>query len=80
MCLQNNEVMSILPPIFWQQQIDWSYCAKWPKNYFTHDVSHKKSALPNQKIFFRIQSTRLADLFEPLNSSLAQSAEELGRW
>jgi len=27
-----------------------------------------------------VQSTRLADLFEPLNSSLAQSAEELGRW
>jgi len=29
---------------------------------------------------FRVQSTRLADPFEPLNSSLAQSAEELGRW
>ena len=26
-----------------------------------------------------VQSTRLADPFEPLNSSLAQSAEELGR-
>jgi len=26
-----------------------------------------------------VQSARLADLFEPLNSSLAQSAEELGR-
>ena len=35
---------------------------------------------PNQKLFFRVQSTRLADPFEPLNSSLAQSAEELGRW
>jgi len=32
------------------------------------------------KNFFRVQSTRLADPFEPLNSSLAQSAEELGRW
>jgi len=30
--------------------------------------------------FFRVQSTRLADAFEPLNSSLAQSAEELGHW
>jgi len=29
--------------------------------------------------FFQVQSTRLADLFEPLNSSLAQSVEELGR-
>jgi len=27
-----------------------------------------------------MQSTRLADPFEPLNSSQAQSAEELGRW
>ena len=34
----------------------------------------------NQKIFFQVQSARLSDPFEPLNSSLAQSAEELGRW
>jgi len=27
-----------------------------------------------------VQSTRLADLFEALKSSLAQSAEELGHW
>jgi len=27
-----------------------------------------------------VQSRRLANPFEPLNSSLAQSAEELGRW
>jgi len=27
-----------------------------------------------------VQTRRLADLFEPLNSSLAQSAEELWRW
>jgi len=27
-----------------------------------------------------VQPTRLADLFEPLNSSLAQSVKELGRW
>ena len=53
---------------------------KWPQNYFTYDVSHKKSAPPNQKIFFRVQSARLAIPFEPLNSSLAQSAEELGSW
>ena len=35
---------------------------------------------PQPKIFFQVQSTRLADPFEPLNSSLAQSVEELGRW
>jgi len=27
-----------------------------------------------------VQSTRLADPFEPWNSSLAQSTEDLGRW
>jgi len=32
------------------------------------------------KNFFRVQSIRLADPFEPLNSSLAQLAEELGCW
>ena len=29
---------------------------------------------PTKKFFFRVQSTRLADPFEPLNSSLAQLA------
>jgi len=43
-------------------------------------TSVTKICTPNQKIFFQVISTRLADLFEPLNSSLAQSAEELGRW
>ena len=52
--------------------------ATWAK--MTYDVSHKKSAPPNQQIFFQAQSTRLADPFEPLNSSLAQSSEELGHW
>jgi len=51
---------------------------KWPKNYFTYDATHKKSANPNQKKFFRVQSRRLSDPFEPLNSS--QSAEDLGGW
>jgi len=53
---------------------------KVAKNSSTYDVTHKKPAPPNQKNFFRVQSTRLADPSEPLNSSLAQSAEELGRW
>jgi len=25
---------------------------KWPKSYFTYDVTHKKSATPNKKSFF----------------------------
>jgi len=48
-----------------------------PKNYFTYDVTHKKYATPKQKFFFRVQTRRLAESFEVLNSSLAQLAEEL---
>ena len=44
------------------------------------DKAVKKTRTPQAKIFFRVQSIRLADPFEPLNSSLAQSAEELGHW
>jgi len=40
----------------------------------------QKTRNPQAKNFFRLQSTRLADPFEPLNSSLAQSEEQLGRW
>jgi len=43
-------------------------------------MSVTKNPHPQTKIFFRVQSTRLADPFELLNSSLAQSVEELGRW
>jgi len=43
-------------------------------------TSVTKNPHPQPKKFFRVQSTRLADPFESLNSSLAQSAEELGRW
>jgi len=50
------------------------------QNCFTYDVNHKKPAPPNQKIYFRVQTRRLADPFEPLNSSLAQSVEELWCW
>jgi len=39
-----------------------------------------KNPHPQAKFFFRVQSTRLANPFEPLNSFLAQLAEELGRW
>jgi len=43
-------------------------------------MSVTKNLHPQPKIFFRVQSTRLADPFDPLNSSLAQSTEELWRW
>jgi len=43
-------------------------------------ASVTKNLPPQPKIFFRVQSIRLADPLEPLNSSLVQSAEELGHW
>jgi len=43
-------------------------------------TSLTKNPHPQPMKFFRVQSTRLANPFEPLNSSLVQSAEELGRW
>ena len=43
-------------------------------------TSLTKNPQPPGKNFFRVQSTRLVDPFEPLNSSLEQLGEELGRW
>jgi len=42
-------------------------------------MSVTKNPHPPTKNFFRVQSTRLADPFEPLNNSVAQSLEELER-
>jgi len=49
---------------------------KQPKTYLTFDVNHKKT----KQICFSLQTQRLAESFEGLNSSLAQSAEELCSW
>jgi len=43
-------------------------------------MSLTKNPQPPTKKIFWVQSRRLSDPFEPLNSSLAQSVEELGRW
>jgi len=43
-------------------------------------MSVTKNPHPPTKRFFRVQSKRLSNPFEPLNSSLAQSAEELWHW
>ena len=51
--------------------------ATWPKMKLKLLDLWRQS---QKKIFCLVQSTRLADPFELLNSSLAQSAEELGRW
>jgi len=43
-------------------------------------TSLTKNLKPPTNKFFRVQTRRLADPFEPLSSCLAQSAEELWRW
>jgi len=43
-------------------------------------TSLTKICNPQPKKFFQVQTRRLADAFEPLNSSIAQSAEELWHW
>jgi len=52
---------------------------KWPKNYLTYDVTENLQP-PTKKSFFRVQTRRMVDSFEPLNSCLVQSAEELWCW
>jgi len=57
--------------------------ATWPK--MTLKLLHlwrqsQKICISQPKIFFRVQSTRLADPYEPLNSSLEQLADKLGCW
>jgi len=43
-------------------------------------TSVTKNPHPQPKNFFQVQSTRLADAFELMNSFLAQSVEELRSW
>jgi len=43
-------------------------------------TSLSKNPQPPTKKFLWVQPRRLSDLFEPLNSSLAQSAEAPGHW
>jgi len=55
-------------------------CQNDPKTTSLMTSLTKSPHSPAKKFLFQLESTRLADPFEPLNSSLAQSAEELGRW
>jgi len=51
--------------------------AKNSKTFPHYDVTPRKSQTQNEKIFFSIWSSRLAESIEGFNSSLAQSAGEL---
>jgi len=58
-------------------EVTWAKMAQ--KLY--HSWCHlQKICNPQPKNFFRVQTKRLAESFEGLNSSLVQSAEELWHW
>jgi len=58
-------------------QATWAKMAQKLLHWWCYSQKIRNS---QPKKFFRVQSKRLSDPFEPLNSSLAQSAGELGRW
>jgi len=58
-------------------QATWAKMAQKVLHLWRHS---QKVHTPQPKKFFRVQSRRLADPFEPLSSSVAQLVEELGRW
>jgi len=76
--VSNENFSETLWPSGWALgQVTW---AKMTLNLLYLWRQSQKIRNPQPKIFFQVQSTRLADPFELLNSSLVQSAEELGRW
>jgi len=77
--VSNENFSETLWPSSWALgQATWAKMT--PKLLHLWRQSQKIYTPQPKKIFFQVQSTRLADPFEPLNSSLAQSSEELGRW
>ena len=56
-----------------QGQAKW---AKVAKKSSTYDVTHKKPASTKQKIFFRVQTKRLATSFETFTGSVENTGPE----
>jgi len=76
--VSNKNFSETLWPSGWALgQVTW---AKMTPKLFHLWRQSQKIPTPQPQNFFRDQSTRVADPFQPLNSSLAQSAEELGHW
>jgi len=76
--VSNKNFSEILWPSGWAiGQVTW---AKMTQELLHLWRQSQKNRTPQPKTFFRVQTRRLADPFEPLNSSLAQSAEELWHW
>jgi len=76
--VSNENFSEILWPSSWAlSQVSWAKMAQ--KLLHLNDITHKKFATRNQK-FVWVQTRWLADLFEPLNNSLAQLVEEPWHW
>jgi len=51
--------------------------AKVAKKSSIYDVTHKKPAPPKQKIFFRVETTRLAVSFDTSTRSVTRTGAEI---
>jgi len=75
--VSNENFRKILWPSSWALgQATW---AKWPKNYFTYDITHKKSAPPNQKFFSSAdyKTSRFIWALEHLSGAISGGARVL---
>jgi len=73
-----KNISEILWPSGWAlSQVTWAKMIPKLLHLWHHS---QKIRNPQPKNFFRMQTRRLADSFEPLNSFLVQSVEELWRW
>jgi len=76
--VSNKNFSETLWPSGWALgQVTWAKMALKLLHLWRHS---QKVRNPQRKTLFRVQTRRLADPFEPFNSSLVQSAEELWRW
>jgi len=74
----NKNFSETLWPSGWALgQATWAKMAQKLPHLWRHA---QKICNPQPKKFFWVQTRRLSDSFEPLNSSLGQSAEELRCW
>jgi len=71
--VSNENFSETLWPSSWAlRQVTWA--KNDPK---TTSLMHSQKIRNTQPKYFWVQTRRLSDLFQPMNSSLAQSAEEL---
>ena len=76
--VSNENFSEIVWPSGWVLgQATWAKMGQKLIHLWRHS---QKIRNPQPKNFFWVQTRRLSDTFEPLNSSLVQSVEELGYW